>query len=89
MVARFALAGANEDEQRGLLTAEEVAGLDLSGVRLVVLSACETALGRQAGWQGVAGGAGIAARLLFLPRRQSLPCADSACAAPPRSAGRG
>jgi CHAT domain-containing protein len=49
------LAGANVSAERGLLTAEEVTGLDLSGVRLAVLSACDTALGAQAGWQGVQG----------------------------------
>ncbi len=37
------------------LTAEEVSGLDLRGVELAALSACETGLGRLAGWQGVQG----------------------------------
>jgi CHAT domain-containing protein/lipopolysaccharide biosynthesis regulator YciM len=37
------------------LTAEEVAGLDLRGCELAVLSACETGLGKVAGWQGVQG----------------------------------
>ncbi|MFO0877769.1 MAG: CHAT domain-containing tetratricopeptide repeat protein [Gemmataceae bacterium] len=37
------------------LSAEEVASLDLRGCDLVALSACETGLGPQAGWQGVQG----------------------------------
>ncbi len=49
------LAGANADGENGYLTAEEVAGLDLSPCRLAVLSACETGLGKVAGWQGVQG----------------------------------
>src|SRR6185369_15082976 len=44
-----------ESDERGRLTAEEVTGLDLSGVRLATLSACQTALGKQGGWQGVQG----------------------------------
>jgi CHAT domain-containing protein/tetratricopeptide (TPR) repeat protein len=49
------LAGANSADSDSVLTAEEIAGLDLRGFELAVLSACETALGKQEGYQGVMG----------------------------------
>jgi CHAT domain-containing protein len=69
LLAGVALAGANlpsragegeTDEGKtaqddGLLTAEEVTTLDLTGVELTVLSACDTGLGRIAGGEGLLG----------------------------------
>ena len=57
----LALAGANRrasaslDEDDGILTAEEVAALNLDGVEWAVLSACNTGLGAVAAGEGVLG----------------------------------
>jgi tetratricopeptide (TPR) repeat protein/CHAT domain-containing protein len=57
VLAGLVLAGANTppDPARddGILTALEVAELDLSGVELATLSACETGLGESAGGEGL------------------------------------
>ena len=59
LLSGLALAGANQapDSERddGILTALEVESLDLRGVELVVLSACETGLGEVAGGEGLLG----------------------------------
>ncbi len=57
------LAGANRWQQArerheaddGLLTAEELAGLDLRGAEWLVLSGCESGLGQVKSWEGVFG----------------------------------
>jgi len=61
--AAIALAGANQGDDDGLLTAREVATLDLDAAEVVVLSACETGLGAATvgdGLQGLARGLSIA-----------------------------
>jgi CHAT domain-containing protein len=55
LLSGLVLSGANRAPERGILTAEEVADLDLRGTELVVLSACETGLGKVAGGEGVLG----------------------------------
>lgn len=63
MRSGLAFAGANEvwvndhntDKEDGVLTAQEVTGMDLRKVNLMVLSACETGLGDIKGTEGVYG----------------------------------
>ncbi len=55
LLSGLVLSQANRNPDAGLMTAEEVAALDLRGVELAVLSACETGLGPVAGSQGVYG----------------------------------
>lgn len=59
LLSGLVLGGANRpvqpDHDDGILTALEVAELDLQNVELAVLSACETGLGATAGGEGVLG----------------------------------
>lgn len=62
LLSGLALAGANgrvparrKDDEDGILTAEEVASLDLDGVEWAVLSACDTGLGAIKAGEGVFG----------------------------------
>jgi CHAT domain-containing protein len=59
LLSGIVLAGANKPpapgQDDGILTALEVADLDLGKVELVVLSACETGLGQVAGGEGILG----------------------------------
>jgi CHAT domain-containing protein/tetratricopeptide (TPR) repeat protein len=61
VLAGLAFAGANRrgvgggDQDDGILTAEEVAGLNLQGTRWVVLSACDTGVGQITSGEGVVG----------------------------------
>ena len=53
--AGIALAGANESEEKGVATATDMAGLDLRGTELVVLSACESGLSGSSFEDGLVG----------------------------------
>jgi CHAT domain-containing protein len=58
VLSGLVLAGANRPEaggDRGILTAEGIVGLNLEGLQLAVLSACESGLGEVAGGEGVLG----------------------------------
>lgn len=47
--------GANENDESGLLTALKLRIVNLTGIKLVVLSGCDTGLGEIKNWQGVYG----------------------------------
>jgi CHAT domain-containing protein len=61
LLSGLALAGANHrdaagpNEEDGILTSEEIASLDLSGVEWAVLSACDTGVGEVRAGEGVFG----------------------------------
>jgi CHAT domain-containing protein/Tfp pilus assembly protein PilF len=57
LLSGIALAGANRRElaEDGILTAEEIATLDLHGVEWAVLSACETGVGKALAGEGIFG----------------------------------
>jgi CHAT domain-containing protein len=59
LLSGVVLAGANrepkEGEEDGILTALEVSEMELPKLELVVLSACETGLGKSAGGEGILG----------------------------------
>lgn len=53
--AGLALAGANAGNGTGLLSAEEMATMDLHGTEMVVLSACDSGIGEATAGEGVTG----------------------------------
>jgi CHAT domain-containing protein len=55
LLSGIVCAGANNPTAEGVLTALDIAELDLTKVELVVLSACDTGLGETAGGEGVFG----------------------------------
>src|SRR5262245_40575698 len=55
LLSGLVLAGANLAPDRGTLSAQEASALDLRGAELVVLSACDTGLGKVADGEGVLG----------------------------------
>jgi CHAT domain-containing protein/tetratricopeptide (TPR) repeat protein len=55
LLSGLVLAGANRAPDRGTLSAQEASTLDLRGAELVVLSACDTGLGKVADGEGVLG----------------------------------
>ncbi|HEY3744583.1 MAG TPA: CHAT domain-containing tetratricopeptide repeat protein [Bryobacteraceae bacterium] len=60
LLTGLAMAGANQrgpgdSGEDGILTAEEIAAMDLRGVEWAVLSACDTGLGKASGSEGVFG----------------------------------
>jgi CHAT domain-containing protein len=55
LASGLVLSGVNADAEKGSLSAEEVASLDLRSCELVVLSACDTGRGKVAVGEGVLG----------------------------------